>query len=567
MNVKARLLGHRGMMGRSLLLALSALILMLSNPATARTRLSLQPVSVTKNSLSIAVDPRIELLSIVQYLSDYRNTHSGLVTRLNNSYRKDVDEWFSRSKSHPVIEMFSSMSSKDFSYDAPPHAVLYLNADLSLNPVIFKDDKQDVMRAGGKEQMTAFARALKAFALESGFPEFYKNHIAFYKQITEETAKSVEDKDVIKQVEQYYGEKRNSYTVVISPLLGHGNFGPQTERKTGIKDIYCIMGPAEERNGIPAFGSTGWFHQLQWHEFGHSFVNPLADKYPDLWQKYSYLFPPMKEKMETQAYGEWLTVVDESVVRAVTIRLAYRFNGSDSGDKELRDNKSKGFVFSDALVKKLEEYEQNRTKYPTLDSFYPKLLKTFDGFSESSVAEMMKSLGGFVGSGKSPAAGDRVINESFDAAKCLVYEIPEGECRDDAISFIEKIHDKFFSNLDTVDATKLDDSTLKDKLKGDFVLYTTIGSRLFKAATQPLNIQIENGKLNWNGVSAPVTELRIILVGKNPYGDGNCVVYAAGCNKLLVGINGCFHGPCSYHIFQDKQLLKEGFYNEKSVIR
>lgn len=532
------------------LLALSAL-LVLSIPAMAGAKLSLEPVSVTRNRLSIAVDPRIELLSIVQYLSDYGDTHRGLVTRLDHSYRKDVDEWFARSKSDPVVAMFSAMSAKGFSYDAPPHAVLYLNPDFSLNEVIFTDDGRDVSRAGGKARMIAFASALKAFAAASDFATFYSKHASLYKQIAEETFKNVEHQDIIDRIEHYYGEKRSTYTVVTSPLLGQGNYGVQTELKPGVRDIYCVMGAHAVRDGVPLFGSADFFDQLQRHEFSHSFVNLLAEKHPKLVAKYSSLFGPMKQIMEKQAYGQWGTVVNESVVRAVTTRLAHLVDGRDAGDKELHYHKDRGFVFSDALVKKLETYEQNRDTYPTLDSFYPELLASLSSFSESSVAEAMKPAG----------AGAVTVNDMATNARAVVHEIPEGDGRDDAIRFVGEMHDRFFGRLEIIDANKLDESALKDKLKGDFIVYTTIGSKLFNAATRPLSIPIADGTLDWNGVKAPVAELRIILVGKNPFGKGNCVVYAAGTNRLLVGINGCFHGPCSYHIFQGDKLLKEGFYD------
>ncbi|MEN6355455.1 MAG: DUF4932 domain-containing protein [Armatimonadota bacterium] len=548
------------MIGKRFVFVLIALMLCVSvcaafagTPATPRKDLpiSLKPVSAQKNSLSISVDPRIELLSIVQYLSDYKEiANPALVTRLNHTYRKDVNNWFSKYKSHPVMEMFNQMAKNGFAYDAPPHAVLYQNTDLTLNNVIYKDDPMDVHRAGGKEQMVAFAKALRSFAVESGFPEFYKSHIPFYEQITGETIKNVKDENVIEQLEQYTGEKKASYTVVISPLLGGGSFGPQVERKKGCKEVYCIMGSWQEKDGIPQFGSTEYFHNLQWHEFGHSFTNPLANKYQSLWEKHSDLFRPMEEKMKSQAYGQWSTVVYESVLRAMTTRLAYRCDGKDAGDRELRGHTGNGFVFTKALANKLEQYEANRTKYPTLDSFFPELLKVFDGFSQASVKD---AVGG----------GDLILNDMYKSAGILVYDLPDNASRDDAVSYVKKVHDRFFGSLEMIDATKLDEATLKEKLKGDFILYTTIGSRLFNAATQPLNIQINDGILNWNGVNEPVSGLRIILIGKNPYGDGKCEIYAGGSNSSLVGINGCFHGPCSYHIFKGDKLLKEGHYNAK----
>lgn len=157
-------------------------------------------------------------------------------------------------------------------------------------------------------------------------------------------------------------------------------------------------------------------------------------------------------------------------------------------------------------------------------------------------------------------AADVTVNEVAMSARCIVHEVPDDERRADVLADIERIRDRFLSGREILDAAKLDDSALKSKLPGDFLLYTTIDSRLFRAATEPLNIQVDGGTLRWNGVSAPVGELRIILVGKNPYGKGYCVVYAAGSNRLLKGINGLFHGPCSYHIFNNNELLKEGYY-------
>ncbi len=167
---------------------------------------------------------------------------------------------------------------------------------------------------------------------------------------------------------------------------------------------------------------------------------------------------------------------------------------------------------------------------------------------------------------------DLMINNSCMDSRTLVYEFPNDEGRANAVRYVEKVQglyrSKLHVKLEVIDATNLDDSALKNKfgaLKGDFLLYTTIGSRLFIAATQPLHIPVDGGALHWNGVKAPVSATRIILVGKNPYGKGNCVVYAAGSNRSLVDINNLFHGLHSYHIFQGDKLLKEGDYSDDFV--
>jgi hypothetical protein len=163
------------------------------------------------------------------------------------------------------------------------------------------------------------------------------------------------------------------------------------------------------------------------------------------------------------------------------------------------------------------------------------------------------------------AAGNLIINDVVSGVKAVVYEIPQEDGRAETVRSIESVRDRFFAGSDVVDATKADDSKLQDRLKETFALYTTLGenSRLLKAVTEPLHIQIDGNTLRWGELAVPISDVRMVLIGKNPYGDGYCVVYAAGTNQLLAKANAVFHGPCSYHIFQGGNLLKEGFYDER----
>jgi hypothetical protein len=152
----------------------------------------------------------------------------------------------------------------------------------------------------------------------------------------------------------------------------------------------------------------------------------------------------------------------------------------------------------------------------------------------------------------------------------IAYEIPEPEGRAEAVRYIEAIRDRFHPGVEIVDAMSLDDATLRQKLQGTLVLYTTLGenSRLLRLAARPLPLRIENGTLHWGSFSAPVKDLRMVFVGQHPYGEGYSVVYAAGSNALLAQANSVYHGPCSYHIFQGAgrgDLLREGFYDRSFV--
>ena len=170
------------------------------------------------------------------------------------------------------------------------------------------------------------------------------------------------------------------------------------------------------------------------------------------------------------------------------------------------------------------------------------------------------------------SAQNLILNDLYSQVKTVVYEIPQQTGHAEAVSSVEWVRDHFYRGAEIVDATSMDDTALRQKIKGTFVLYTLLSekSRLLPLTAKPLPLRLENGTLRWGAVAAPVDGLRVIFVGKNPYAEGYAVVYAAGSNALLARANEPNHGSCSFHIFQGAgpgQLLAEGFYDGNFVQR
>jgi hypothetical protein len=163
-------------------------------------------------------------------------------------------------------------------------------------------------------------------------------------------------------------------------------------------------------------------------------------------------------------------------------------------------------------------------------------------------------------------AANLVINNVWEHAPVIAYELPETDGRADAIRYVESIRDQFKQGGQVLDAAA-NKSALKGKLKDGFILYTTLGEKsdLLRLASRKLGWEVAGGSFRWRDLTAPAGELRLILVGKNPYSKGYCVIYAAGSNRALVGINALFHGPSSYYVFQGSRLLREGNYDENFI--
>lgn len=137
--------------------------------------------------------------------------------------------------------------------------------------------------------------------------------------------------------------------------------------------MFDTMGPQRIENGLPFFGDRTYLKYITRHEFSHPFVNPLTEKYWDLIKDYSANYNPIPETAKKNVCGDWQECIDEFTVRAVTVYIAFR-ESEKVGSAVYAREKAQGVSYLDQLLATIKVYSENRTRYPTFDSYYPKLL-------------------------------------------------------------------------------------------------------------------------------------------------------------------------------------------------
>lgn len=342
---------------------------------------SLKPVVKNVNGINVIIDPRMELLAVVQALGTY-DQQFDLITNMSFNYKDDIMKYFSNFSKHEAVKQFDSMSRSGFSFDAPPTAMLYLSNPLNLE--VKKDFDDEIKSRATKESLNKLAKELKKFGVDTKFQEFFKSHMDFYNSVVEKNAEVMGNSNYISYLEQYYGMKQNSYNIILAPMFHSGGFGPKIEAENGLYDVYSIEGPNSLKGNIPMFGDKEGFKYLALHEFSHSFVNSLTEENLEEVNKYKKLYEPIQDKMVKQAYSRWDISVNEHIVRAVVARITYINSGSEEYEKVIAYEKDRGFLYIDELVKKLEEFEKNRDKYKSFKEFYPELIKVFDKILKDS---------------------------------------------------------------------------------------------------------------------------------------------------------------------------------------
>jgi hypothetical protein len=322
---------------------------------------------------NISIEPKIELLSIVQYLADDPAIIKENLSSDNNKYSDDISNYFSKYKDEPVVNLYKEMLKTGFSYSTPPEAMLYVDDNLKLlTSLTLPNDV--VSAAGNEETFIKFLDLLSDFRKKSTFDKFYMSHIDLYKKFVSIVKEKVDRLGCIDKLINYYGYKQNSYNFIIEPL-SIGGYAARIPSKNDKFDLYDFM-------VIP--NDDAEFFQMVIHEFGHSYVNPLTEKNINEVNRYSNLFTPIKENMIKEQYSSWDFCVNEHIVRAVAYRNLDTYFNSGISRRYINIDLNRKFIYLDALTEKLKEYENNRDKYKTFNDFYPKLLETLKELSDSS---------------------------------------------------------------------------------------------------------------------------------------------------------------------------------------
>lgn len=327
-------------------------------------------------NLQVRVDPRIELLSIVQFFSDYGSVYRPL-TELDSAYSQAVNDYFSNFKNHPVITLFGELVKEGFNFSDPIDLAFDLDFDLKRNSLVLDKSVSSLItkKVGRISQIRLFVQNMADYAEQTDFGHFYQTNKDFYGEIIDEVKTKLSSFNLTGAFENYYGVHYESYHLVLNALCDSGGYGVWRENEDGRLSAYSITGPIGIEEGILRFvGDPQGFCAFNWHEFGHSVVNSLTSHYLEEIAQFENLFEPIAEKMKAQAYGAWEFCFNEHIIRACVIRLLTREFGEKLA-QELREyEKSIGFYLLDPLIEWLNVYEENRRRYKTFAEYFPSVM-------------------------------------------------------------------------------------------------------------------------------------------------------------------------------------------------
>jgi len=329
------------------------------------------------DAIAVHVDPTVELVATIYRLADVHPFN----TQLLPSYIRDVEEHFGPFRDHPTVRVVQELGrNQGITGSAPMALAVYLTWPNLEGKVPLSTLPPDLDPRWTPETVATFREAVRTFAEDTRFMEFFAEHGDYYRRSEESLLNSLEGHSLIAWLQDYFGEDSDHYILIVGMQIGNGNYGLSTTLQDGSREFISVVGansPSLFRK-TPTF-SDWWFIPTVVHEFAHSFVNPVVHSNGAVLQDVGErLYPHLREELWPLGYRSWQTLCDEYLVRATVNRYLENRGEREKLRRRIEADLDQGFAgitrFSDALA----EYEANRELYPDLDSFLPRVVQCFE---------------------------------------------------------------------------------------------------------------------------------------------------------------------------------------------
>lgn len=326
-----------------------------------------------KNKLKIAVDERVELITVIQLIC---NSSVLTLSNADISYTKEVTERFGKYVNHPAVVTFDSIHNKYFNFEMPFELILHYSLPhfKVIAPVVATEFSPIRQYNKNADSLALFIRQLKDFYIQSGFNDFFKAHKKFYDSLSTDVSSTLKDKNIVPVLERYYGKSFNAYNLVLSPLSLDGGFGITVKNKKE-SCVFAIIGPAYTSKVYPEFKKS---KTVVIHEMSHPFSNPVVDSCWDSIKKDTCLYHPVIKDMQKEGYWGWMTVVYETLNRANEVILTSQIFGETEGKTLYESYISKKYIYLPLCLGVLEKYKADRNKYASITDIKDLLIQAFE---------------------------------------------------------------------------------------------------------------------------------------------------------------------------------------------
>ncbi|PWS28706.1 hypothetical protein DHW03_02340 [Pedobacter yonginense] len=247
--------------------------------------------------------------------------------------------------------------------------------------------------------------SLRRFYVKAAVSKFIADNRSFYEGALKEISKDISN-TTYPAIEKWYGKRFPAYELYISSAMpitpgedSYRGYGPAIWSPKGqipamIVSTSKMLKPQKSLKGYKEYGfdNQSVTQFLTVHEISHSFVNPPLETYAKKLKADSALFTPtLRDTLASRGIRDWNTCVTEHLVRVGEIRIAVSMGNAKEANRlralHIGDYKC---VLIPMLEEKVNEYEQNRKKYPNFEVYLPKLIDFLHQLTPQKIDEQFR---------------------------------------------------------------------------------------------------------------------------------------------------------------------------------
>lgn len=340
----------------------------------------------------VEVSETVELMSVLSRTAGFEEYNMDMAGK----YTQDTEAWFAPFKQHPIIPYYKELRAKyGISHDAV--MVLAIHLTIEKGRVKFVGTKSDLEQRWQEVDVEDFVQRLNAFYKDTKFHQFFDQHRSFYAEGVKAFEESVLSTFHQDWYARFYGtEPVEVFRFIIGFTNGAQNYGPSRQLPGQPKEVISIIGYWTDRRTGQLYGGTEELAKTLIHEFNHSFVNPLLDNAANaalMEQAGRKLYKLSEISMKQQSYGDWQTLINESIVRAAVVlyMLDYNFPYKQVVN-EMSNQLCLDFNWMPELVTCLRHYASHRDAYKTLGDYYPEIARCLNQYLEHEAERVTNSL-------------------------------------------------------------------------------------------------------------------------------------------------------------------------------
>jgi hypothetical protein len=292
------------------------------------------------------------------------------------AYGQAIETYFAPYRDHDAVQLARSLG---VGFDGPMKLAVYLRDVDSLDELVPLDGpKLHLYEGWDAGKARGFLNTARRFAADTNFQEFLKSQRPLYAATNARLQAFVGQADP-GWFARYLAPPTPAHLIVVPGMAnGAASYAARVIDASGAQEIYAIPGVSKvDAEGLPVFDSD-WRITMA-HELADVYVSPAAGKFaPQMEKAARQIYEPVAAAMKAQSYGNWRSMLYESLARAATIEYVIEHDGREAARAVIRQENAKSFFWTAGLVDLLEVYRKDREQYPAFESFMPRVVEFFN---------------------------------------------------------------------------------------------------------------------------------------------------------------------------------------------